>query len=201
MFIIVRRIIVTGFGGLQQVLYGYFEQVKAGVAFGASPANHIGRQSRPFRCYLSICLGGLLKGHPDLEVFMKKERFNTYLDEELSKKMTAAMELSDVSSRNAVEFYVGYIFMNKSSDFLAPVITDTMKEIQSDYERRVSEMLFKVAVEVSKTNRVLTDYFRFPKDYLKGFTASVAQEVAETNGIIHIEDRAKYTVNHAETDY
>ena len=137
---------------------------------------------------------------------MKKERFNTYLDEELSKKMTAAMELSDVSSesefiRNAVEFYVGYIFMNKSSDFLAPVITDTMKEIQSGYEQKVSEMLFKVAVEISKTNRVLTDYFRFPKDYLKGFTASVAQEVAETNGIIHIEDRAKFAVNHAETDY
>ena len=137
---------------------------------------------------------------------MKKERFNTYLDEELIKKMTAAMELSDVSSesefiRSAVEFYVGYIFMNRSTDFLAPVITDTMKEIQSGYEQSVSEMLFKVAVEISKTNRVLTDYFRFPKDYLKGFTASVAQEVAETNGIIHIEDRAEYTVNHAETDY
>ena len=46
---------------------------------------------------------------------MKKNRFNTYLDEDLSKKMTAAMELSDASSesefiRNAVEFYIGYIF-------------------------------------------------------------------------------------------
>ena len=41
---------------------------------------------------------------------MKKNRFNTYLDEDLSKKMTAAMELCDASSesefiRNAVEFY------------------------------------------------------------------------------------------------
>lgn len=35
---------------------------------------------------------------------MKKERFNTYLDEELSKKMTAAMEMSDVGS--ASEFTV-----------------------------------------------------------------------------------------------
>lgn len=137
---------------------------------------------------------------------MKKERFNTYLDEELSKKMTAAMALSDVSSesefiRNAVEFYVGYIFMDKSSEFLAPVITDTMKEIQLGYEQKVSEMLFKVAVEASKTNHVLTDYFRFPKDYLKGFTASVAQEVAETNGIIHLEDRAIMSESHAETDH
>ncbi|WP_407383354.1 hypothetical protein [Ruminococcus sp.] len=33
---------------------------------------------------------------------MKKNRFNTYLDEDLSKKMTAAMELSDASSE--IEF-------------------------------------------------------------------------------------------------
>ena len=137
---------------------------------------------------------------------MKKERFNTYLDEELSKKMTAAMSLSDVSSesefiRNAVEFYVGYIFMNKSSDFLSPVITDTVKEIQSGYEQNVSEMLFKVAVEISKANHVLTDYLRFSKDYLRGLTTSAAKEVAETNGIIHIEDRARYRENNAKTDY
>ena len=31
------RIIVTGFGGLQRVLHGEFEQVKAGVTLGASP--------------------------------------------------------------------------------------------------------------------------------------------------------------------
>ena len=35
--IVVRRIIVIDFGDLQLVLYGDFEQVKAGVAFGASP--------------------------------------------------------------------------------------------------------------------------------------------------------------------
>ncbi|MBQ2235881.1 MAG: hypothetical protein II428_04085 [Muribaculaceae bacterium] len=31
---------------------------------------------------------------------MKKNRFNTYLDEDLSKKMTAAMELCDASSES-----------------------------------------------------------------------------------------------------
>ena len=40
------------------------EQVKAGVAYAASPAHHIGRQSRPFRRLLDFSLGGLLKGRP-----------------------------------------------------------------------------------------------------------------------------------------
>ena len=58
---------------LQQVLYGDFEQVKAGVAYAASPACHIGRQSRPFRRFSEFPLGGLLKGRPDLEVLNEKE--------------------------------------------------------------------------------------------------------------------------------
>ena len=59
---------------LQQVLYGDFEQVKAGVAYAASPAHHIGRQCRPFRRSLGFTLGGLLKGRPDLEVLDEKEQ-------------------------------------------------------------------------------------------------------------------------------
>ena len=59
---------------LQQVLYGDFEQVKAGVAYAASPADHIGRQSRPFRCFSEFSLGGLQKGRPDLEVLDEKEQ-------------------------------------------------------------------------------------------------------------------------------
>ena len=51
-----------------------FEQVKAGVAYVASPADHIGRQSRPFRRLLDFFLGGLLKGRPDLEVLDEKEQ-------------------------------------------------------------------------------------------------------------------------------
>ena len=50
-----------------------FEQVKAGVAYVASPADHIGRQSRPFRRSLGFSLGGLRKGRPDLEVLDEKE--------------------------------------------------------------------------------------------------------------------------------
>ena len=50
-----------------------FEQVKAGVAYAASPADYIGRQSRPFRRFSEFPLGGLLKGRPDLEVLDEKE--------------------------------------------------------------------------------------------------------------------------------
>lgn len=126
---------------------------------------------------------------------MKKERFNTYLDEELSKKMTAAMALSDVSSesefiRNAVEFYVGYIFSEKSSDYLSSTVTGTMKEIQYSYEQRVSEMLFKTAVELSKINHVLVDSLQIPREYFRNLTAQTAQKVAENNGIIHMEHYA-----------
>ena len=40
----------------------------------ASHADHIGRQSRPFRRFSEFSLGGLLKGRPDLEVLDEKEQ-------------------------------------------------------------------------------------------------------------------------------
>ena len=137
---------------------------------------------------------------------MKKNRFNTYLDEDLSKKMTAAMELCDAGSesefiRNAVEFYIGYIFSEKSSDYLSPTITDTVKEIQYSYEQRVSEMLFKTAVELSKINHVLVDSLKIPRNYLEGLTAQTAREVAENNGIIHLEQYVNGGDHHAEADH
>ena len=137
---------------------------------------------------------------------MKKNRFNTYLDEDLSKKMTAAMELCDASSesefiRNAVEYYIGYIFSEKSADCLSPTITDTMKEIQYSYEQRVSEMLFKTAVELSKINHVLVDSLKIPRSYLEGLTAQTAREVAENNGIIHMEQYVNGGDYHAEADH
>ena len=46
-----------------------FEQVKAWVAYVASHADHIGRQSRPFRRSSGFSLGGLLKGRTILQLF------------------------------------------------------------------------------------------------------------------------------------
>ena len=52
------------------------EQVKAGVAYAASPADHIGRQSRPFRRSLVFSLGELLKGRPFSSISEKLTRFD-----------------------------------------------------------------------------------------------------------------------------
>ena len=61
---IICIIIVILFLLFQRLKPTDFEQVKAGVAYAASPADHIGRQSRPFRRLLGFSLGGLLKGRP-----------------------------------------------------------------------------------------------------------------------------------------
>ena len=61
---IICIIIVILFLLFQRLKPTDFEQVKAGVAYVAYPACHIGRQSRPFRRSLGFSLGGLLKGRP-----------------------------------------------------------------------------------------------------------------------------------------
>ena len=61
---IICIIIVILFLLFQRLKPTDFEQVKAGVAYVASPADHIGRQSRPFRRFSEFSLGGLQKGRP-----------------------------------------------------------------------------------------------------------------------------------------
>ena len=62
-------------------------------------------------------------------------------------------------------------------------------------------MLFKTAVELSKINHVLADSFKIPRSYLEGLTAQTAREVAENNGIIHMEQYVNGGDHHAEADH
>ena len=126
-----------------------------------------------------------------------KMRFNTYLDEDAAENMEYAMQMVDVNSasefiRNAVEFYIGYIFQNQNADYLSPIITRTMKEIQYGYEKNLSKMLFKLAVEIAKVNHITVDSIDWlDNEYLRQINAVSCAEVAANNGVLHIENTPK----------
>ena len=126
-----------------------------------------------------------------------KMRFNTYLDEDAAENMEYAMQMVDVNSasefiRNAVEFYIGYIFQNQNADYLSPIITRTMKEIQYGYEKNLSKMLFKLAVEIAKVNHITVDSIDWlDNEYLRQINTVSCAEVAANNGVLHIENTPK----------
>ena len=64
-------------------------------------------------------------------------------------------------------------------------------------ERKLSEMMFKIAVQLSMVNQLMIDEKEFYPEYLDELEKWCAEKVASVNGIISLEDTDKrgYTYN------
>ena len=98
--------------------------------------------------------------------------------------------------REAVDYYLGYIDMNENVNYISPLINQNIKLILSRFEDRMSEMIFKMAVEVCKSN-ILTAYQSERSDQTLDYLDRTSKRiVAEHNGTLDLEDTQKYLDEH-----
>ncbi|MEE3492374.1 ribbon-helix-helix domain-containing protein [Ruminococcus sp.] len=98
--------------------------------------------------------------------------------------------------REAVEYYLGYIDMNENVNYISPLINQNIKLILSRFEAKMSEMIFKMAVEVCKSN-ILTAYQSELSDRALDYLDRTSKRiVAEHNGTLDLEDTQKYLDEH-----
>lgn len=98
--------------------------------------------------------------------------------------------------REAVDYYLGYIDMNENVNYISPLINQNIKLILSRFEDRMSEMIFKMAVEVCKSN-ILTAYQSELSDQALDYLDRTSKRiVAEHNGTLDLEDTQKYLDEH-----
>ena len=89
--------------------------------------------------------------------------------------------------REAVDNYIGYRAQNENVNYLSPIISQNIKLVLSRFEENLSEMIFKLAVEVSKSN-ILSARNSELNDYaLNYLNAASEQLVAEHNGVLDLE--------------
>ena len=94
--------------------------------------------------------------------------------------------------RQAIKFYMAYLRQGKSLDFLSPLLAQSIKNEIGSVEQNISKMLFKVAVEQSKVAYVVSYGQNMPIDVVNDLHEYCADKVAETNGIISIEEAYDY---------
>lgn len=98
--------------------------------------------------------------------------------------------------REAVDYYLGYIDMNENVNYISPLINQNIKLILSRFEDRMSEMIFKMAVEVCKSN-ILTAYQSELSDPALDYLDRTSKRiVAEHNGTLDLEGTQKYLDEH-----
>ena len=116
------------------------------------------------------------------------------LDEIMSKEQGYTRSMSKEQGytrsslvREAVDYYLGYLAQKGSVSYLSPIISQNIKLVLSRFEENLSEMLFKLAVEVSKSN-ILSARNSDLNDYALNYLNDVSEQlVAEHNGILNLE--------------
>ena len=95
--------------------------------------------------------------------------------------------------REAVDYYLGYLASRESVSYLSPIINQNIKLVLGRFEENLSEMLFKLAVEVSKSN-ILSAYNTELSDSALNYLNGVSEQlVAEHNGVLDLEKVRNYS--------
>lgn len=126
---------------------------------------------------------------------MKKISF--YLPTEILGNCDRNLERANVRSRNqflvkAVKFYEGYLNKEDITEVVTPAF-ETVIDARLDLtEHRISQTIFKLAVEMAATMNVLAGAFELDDEKVRRMKHRVIQEVKELNGWINLEDIIRY---------
>ncbi len=85
----------------------------------------------------------------------KKRRFPLYIPVKQDAEINEFVDNGYAKSQNdfinkVIEFYIGYLRNEKNIDYIAPILSSVIKSQMADIERNLSEIIFKLAVEVAK---------------------------------------------------
>ena len=89
--------------------------------------------------------------------------------------------------REEVDNYLGYRAQKENVNYLSPIISQNIKLVLSRFEENLSELLIKLAVEVSKSN-ILSARNSDLNDYALNYLNAISEQlVAEHNGVLDLE--------------
>ena len=113
------------------------------------------------------------------------------------EEIEASLELADVKSKSefvcqAVSFYLGYLNQNKSVNYLAPLLMNAMKSEIRSSTKFICETLFKLAVEQAINSNYLANLCEADAETAERLREACARTVAENNGILTMEDAARW---------
>lgn len=127
----------------------------------------------------------------------KKHRFPVYIPSEQNAEIDTYVNNGFAKSKNdfinkAIEFYIGYLRNEKNIDYIAPILSSILKSQMTDIERNLSEMLFKLAVEVAKQNHIAVCRGELDEDTLYCLNDLCCRDVASNNGRVQFENAYRY---------
>ena len=126
-----------------------------------------------------------------------KSKYAIYLYPSQMEEIKSLMDQANAKSQSefvsdAIRFYIGYLQQGKNVDYLAPIITQTIKEEIRSTEKNISQILFKLAVELAMISELQATQIRVSKEQMEQLRRMCSRIVSENNGIITFEKAYKH---------
>ena len=136
----------------------------------------------------------------------KKYTLTIRMDSKTEQEIREKMDDAHVRSLNAfvlkaIDFYLGYLRQGKNLNYISPILASSIKSEIKNTEHNLSEIIFKVAVQLSMLTQIVADEKEFYPEYLEELQKWCAEKVASTNGIISLEDMQSRANIYTDYDY
>ena len=123
-------------------------------------------------------------------------RIGVYIGDDLLTRCDAAMEKTNAESRSefirdALEHYIAVINMQESSKVLTPALESVIGSKIALTEDRISQLLFKLTVEIAVQNHLTAGRYRYEDSYLDGLRDYCVQQIKALNGRVDLKEIQK----------
>ena len=136
----------------------------------------------------------------------KKYTLTVRMDDKIREEIEEKMDDAHVRSLNAfvlkaIDFYLGYLRQGRNLNYISPILASSIKSEMKNSEQNMSEMIYKMAVQISMLTQIIADEKEFYPEYLDELHKWCAEKVASTNGIISLEDMQQRENVYTDYDY
>ena len=127
----------------------------------------------------------------------KKQKFALWIYPSTMDTIERYLDKSECRSKSdfiekAILFYAGFLSAQTYQDYIPNVVVSCMKGTLGSFERRTSNILFKVAVEISMMNFLLASAHRVSRETMENLRNMCIREVRSYNSSITLEDAAGF---------
>ena len=124
------------------------------------------------------------------------KRIGLYISEDLLDRCDTAVKKTNADSRSeficdAIAHYIAVINMKENSRVLTPALESVIGSKIALTEDRISQLLFKLTVEIAVQNHLTAGRYRYEDSYLDGLRDYCVQQVKALNGRVDLKEIQK----------
>lgn len=124
-------------------------------------------------------------------------RFSLRLRSETLERVDQMYRSANCQSRSeyieqAIEFYSGYLAVEQNQNYMAHMLTGTLKAIVMEGVNRLSRLLFKLGVEVAMLQNVVAAGQQIAPAQLEKLRVECMEELKRINGCFDFESAVQW---------